>query len=525
MSSSFLLIALLPAIAAFVSGSLCVYAWQRREVNGARAFSLCTASTFVWCFFSVFEYLSLGESARLIFGKAQYLGITTFPPLWLLFTLQYAQSDHWITRRFLVALGVIPGVSLLLAVTDQWHGWIWRSAWLEITTFPKTVIVHGWWFEYVLIPQCYLLLIAGFGVLLKASFVGSRLYRRQTLFLMGAAMAPFICNVLYVISDITLFGLDITPVGFVIAGCLIYFGLFRAGFLDIAPISYKTVFVSTADAVILLDAQRRIVDLNPSAVRESGRVKSAEAAVGRYLEDIFSDYGELFSRLISVSLAPTQAQTEWTETIPLPVRLPNRHTGQTQIPFREVKVRSLISPGNRKMGWMVMIRDVTLEKQQQERLEQFAYIDSLTGLSNRRQLELKAEAALRQTIASEQVALLYLDLNHFKPINDQYGHGVGDEVLQYFAKCLSHSVRKGDVVARLGGDEFAALLYDADAVMAAEVRERLLHTLDKRFCVGNHCFTLSASIGVAYYPTDGNTLQALMRHADQKMYREKRSLR
>lgn len=563
-----LAIALLPAIATFISGSLSIYAWQRREINGARAFGLCAASIFIWCFFSIFEYLSLGETARIIFGKAQYLGISTFPLFWLLFTLQYAQSDRWLTQRLIAALSVIPTLTLILAFTDPWHGWIWQSAYLEITTFPKLVIAHGWWFDYVLMPQSYALVMAGFAVLLKASFVGSGLYRRQTLILMGAAMLPFISNVLYIISDITLYGLDLTPVGFALGGCLIHFGLFQARFLDVAPISYKTVFISTADAVILLDAQQRIVDLNPSAVRESWQVKSARAAIGLYLRDIFPDYGELFAQPFSVQTT----QTQWAQTVQLPAKLPNKHTGQPEAAFREVTVRSLLSPRKRTVGWVVMIRDVTLEKQQQDQLEQFAYIDSLTGLPNRRQLELKAEEALTNTSAGQmtvtpvspthpsqplpqpvgnttnqmgydavaptltptsldtpaslethkQIALLYIDLNHFKPINDTYGHDIGDAVLQHFAKCLSQSVRKGDIVARLGGDEFAALLYDAGSTAAREVCARLTHRLHRRVTIANHTFALSASIGIAYYPDDGNTLQALMRKADEKMYREKR---
>ncbi|MEL6471472.1 MAG: histidine kinase N-terminal 7TM domain-containing protein [Cyanobacteria bacterium J06623_4] len=527
-TSSFIAIAALPAIAALASGTLSLYAWQRPEINGAKAFSLCSAATFLWCFFSIFEFLSSGEVAKVIFGKAQYLGLAPFPIFWLIFTLRYAQRDGWVSRGFIAAISTIPLLSLVFAFTDRWHGWVWQSARLKETNFPQLEIVHGWWFDYVMVPHSYALLILGFGVLLSASFSGSRLYRRQTVILLTAALIPFGCNVLYVISEITLYGLDLTPVGFAFAGCLIYFGLFRVGFLEIAPISYKTVFTNTTDAVILIDGQRRIVDLNPSAVAESRHLIDAKAALGRYLEDIFVDYGNLFATLFPTE----QRQPELTRTIQLPARLPNKHTGQPQAAYREVKVRSLISPGKRSVGWVVMIRDVTLEKQQQAQLEQFAYVDSLTGLFNRRQLELAAQRIfLSQSQistplgSSPKLALLYIDLNDFKPINDRYGHDVGDIVLKYFARCLSQSVRQGDMVVRLGGDEFVALLYNADTAIATDMRTRLHRSLDRAVVLAGHRFSISASIGIAYYPTDATTLSQLIQQADKNMYREKQSFK
>jgi len=176
---------------------------------------------------------------------------------------------------------------------------------------------------------------------------------------------------------------------------------------------------------------------------------------------------------------------------------------------------------------VIIVRDITLEKQQQKQLERFAYIDSLTGLFNRRQLELTAEEVFSlqpEDLADSNhhpIALLYVDLNQFKPINDTYGHEVGDAVLQYFADCLQRSVRKGDMVVRLGGDEFAALLYDADEKMALEVRSRLSKLLEQSVVLIGYRLTLSASIGIACYPVDGTTLPMLLRQADKNMYKEK----
>ena len=261
-----LLVAILPAVAACTTGSLTLYALQRREVNGARPFAGFMGSVFIWCFFNVFEQLSSGAFAQTTFGKIEYFGIAPLPVFWLLFTLRYAQRDGWLNRSRLCGLSAIPFLSLWLALSNHWHGWIWRSVEFQAEPFPQTITVHGWWFNYAMVPYCYALMLVGFGVLMTTSFSSSRLYRKQTLLLLCASVAPFACNVLYVVAGIELYGLDVTPIGFTVAGIFVHFGLFRARFLDIAPLSYRTVFLNTADAVVLLDIHYRIVDLNPSAI-------------------------------------------------------------------------------------------------------------------------------------------------------------------------------------------------------------------------------------------------------------------
>lgn len=368
--------------------------------------------------FNAFEQITPNELAQIIFGKIEYCGIAPLPVFWLLFTLRYAQRDCWLNYRRISLLSAIPLISWVFAI-DPWLGLIWKTVEFQTEPFPRILITHGWWFNYVMIPYCYAMMIVGFGVLLSTTFSSSRLYRRQTIILLCASASPFVANVLYVVAGIELYGLDVTPVGFSITCIFIYYGLFRAKFLDVAPVSYKTVFLNTADAVILLDVYQRIVDLNPSAIAESAWSSSVFTAIAQPFNSVFPDYRLLLSRL-------DESQSELTETIQLP-RLPAAAiSGQVQNTFREVKVRSLPSPNGQPSGWVVMIRDVTLEKQQQEQLERFAYVDSLTK------------------------------------------------------------------------------------------------TLNQHVMLMGHRFALSASIGVAYYPKDGITLQALLRQADEAMYKEKR---
>lgn len=531
MLPAYLLVAILPAIATCLSGSISLYAWQRREVNGSREFALFSASISIWCFFAVFEQLSSTELQQVTFGRAQYLGIPALPVFWFLFTLRHTEHDGWLNRTVLKAFSVIPLLSVLLASTDHWHGWIWENVRFQSQPFPKLTISHGWWFNSVMIPHAYVLILSGIGVLLSAAFTGSRLRRQQTLMLVSAILFTFFVNIVYLLADITLYGLDPTPIGFAVTTLLIQFGLFHTKFLEVAPISYKTAFLNTTDSLILLDKRRRIVDLNPSALIESQRPHGAISVIGQPFDHVFPDYWRLFEKIDNKAIELTEVLKFSRPSVDSPsapsvdsLNAPSADSpsAQPQAVYRQVKVRSILTTNGRQGGWVIIIRDVTLEKQQQAQLERLAYVDNLTGLSNRRQLELKAEELLTcDRVHYVPIALLYIDLNRFKLINDSYGHDVGDAVLQHVARCLTRSVRKGDMVVRLGGDEFVTVLYAADASVALEVRSRLVNMLSQTVSLAGHQLTLSASIGAAYYPEDGSTLSSLLRQADQNMYRDK----
>lgn len=193
-------------------------------------------------FFAVLEYLSTEEITRIVFGKIEYLGITTFAVFWFVFTLQYTHNDAGLNYRKIQLLMVLPCLSLLFAFTDPWHGLIWKTASLVLDPTPQLLIEHGWWFRYVMIPYNYLLLLGGVAVLLYAFFDSSRLYRQQTLVLLAAAIFPFFFNILYIFAGVTLYGLDLTPVGFAISSIIMQLGLFPGKLFEVSPISYRTVF-------------------------------------------------------------------------------------------------------------------------------------------------------------------------------------------------------------------------------------------------------------------------------------------
>ena len=172
-------------------------------------------------------------------------------------------------------------------------------------------------------------------------------------------------------------------------------------------------------------------------------------------------------------------------------------------------------------GFVGISQDITAQRREQQRLAHLAERDPLTGLFNRTGLAQRLEDE-RQRPDAGPIALLYIDLDHFKPVNDRMGHLAGDRVLQLFARRLVQSVRSTDVVTRLGGDEFAILLTGMhDLALARIVADKVLRAAERPFEVDGVSVSVGASIGVAVLPPEQAGLRALLAQADIQFYRVK----
>jgi len=172
-----------------------------------------------------------------------------------------------------------------------------------------------------------------------------------------------------------------------------------------------------------------------------------------------------------------------------------------------------------------LVMDIIERKRTQDQMNYLAYHDALTGLPNRILLADRLRQAMVQARRNQRrLAVCYLDLDGFKPVNDTYGHDQGDQLLIQVAQRLTACIRAGDTVARLGGDEFVVLLGDLATIEEGErAIDRMLTTLQAPFDLAEGAARLSASIGVTLYPEDGADADALLRHADHAMYLAKQA--
>ena len=165
--------------------------------------------------------------------------------------------------------------------------------------------------------------------------------------------------------------------------------------------------------------------------------------------------------------------------------------------------------------------DITDRRAKEMQMESIALSDPLTGVLNRRGFEKDATRRLSESDDSATGALLFIDLNEFKQINDEYGHEIGDALLTIAAERLRTSLRSCDIIGRPGGDEFVALVPDVTGDVAEKLATRLTNALEQVYLIGELKLDCAASIGLALYPEHASTLTGLLRAGDQAMYRAK----
>ena len=176
-------------------------------------------------------------------------------------------------------------------------------------------------------------------------------------------------------------------------------------------------------------------------------------------------------------------------------------------------------------NYIGLLSDITNQKLNQDSLERMAYYDALTGLPNRLLLaDRMLQAIARCSRHNSLLAVCYIDLDNFKPINDRWGHSAGDSLLIEVARRLTHCLRQDDTVSRLGGDEFVILIGDLpDIGECNQTLQRVTDALATPFQIENEAASVSASIGVTIYPNDSHDPDTLLRHADQAMYAAKQA--
>lgn len=272
------------------------------------------------------------------------------------------------------------------------------------------------------------------------------------------------------------------------------------------------------DAVVACDLQQRITLFNPAAARMSGWPE--HEAVGQPLGDVlhFTDpaNGAALSSLLGEAIRHNAVVRQKSDRMLL-----HRNGERVAVAESAAPIRDRFGQAS---GAVLLLHDVSQSHAQVQTLAHQAQHDHLTGLPNRVLLQDRLSQALAQVGRGYSGALLYLDLDHFKPINDRLGHPVGDRVLQEVAARLRAGVREDDTVSRQGGDEFVLLLVRlADPRDAARVAEKLIHTIEQPIHIDGHDLLLSASIGIALLPQDGRDMGTLTKAADAALYHAKQA--
>ena len=267
-------------------------------------------------------------------------------------------------------------------------------------------------------------------------------------------------------------------------------------------------FTQAPVGILILDADGLVLDCNPMIGRFMG--VPAEEVIGFNMITDARDQ----------SLAPAIRRASTGE--PVEIETPYISTLGDKSGFYHVHFQPVYR-NDALMFVLAFVDDVSERKAAEQRVHYLAHYDALTGLPNRTLLQDRLEQAITAAKRSNgTVALLFLDLDHFKVINDSLGHTIGDEVLKDVAHRLQHTLREVDTVGRLGGDEFIIVLPDAgSAADVARVAARILDCVCEPMRIKDRDFTISPSIGISLYPADGEDGERLIKNADAAMYQAK----
>lgn len=274
----------------------------------------------------------------------------------------------------------------------------------------------------------------------------------------------------------------------------------------------RRVFTDTHEGIVITDSDNIIVDVNPSFCRITGYDR--EEAIGQPIRILNSG-----------QQSPVFFQHMWKELNEMGSwqgEIWNRHKcGEVYAEF--LTISTLKDSNENIVNYVGIFSDITQSKSQQQKLSQLAHYDALTGLPNRVLFADRFDLAVAHNNRSGgKLAVCLLDLDDFKPINDKFGHDVGDKLLVEVAERIGSCVRNEDTISRQGGDEFALLFNNIQSYsIFEETIERIHDSLSKPYLIDGHNHVITVSTGITLYPNDVGDIDTLIRHADQAMYQAK----
>lgn len=389
-------------ISTVVTAVVALAVWYRRTARGGMALFWFMLAVVEWQLAAACEAAAIGIPAKILWSKICYIGTLSAPVLLFIFVLKHSHQEKWLTRRNLALLWVIPVTSFGLAVTNEWHHLIWIS-FIPSADPAKNILIygHGIWF-WIMVAYAYLLLFTATLVLIRATLRCWHLYRRQAALLLLAMPFPWVGNILYVFNWGPFPGQDLTLIGFALTGALLTLNLYQFRLLDLVPVARDAVLESMSDGMIVLDAQNRIVDLNPAAAQIVGHPVSE--VLGQPAASVLSGHLDLVERYHD---AP-EAHAE----IVLGAGGARRHY--------DLRISPLHDRRGRLTGRLIVLHDVTGRKRAEEGLRtRERFLECLSEVSQQllRADDLAEElpAVLRSLGETAEVSRTYLFENYSGP--------------------------------------------------------------------------------------------------------------
>ncbi|RJX33561.1 MAG: diguanylate cyclase [Oxalobacter sp.] len=486
-------------LAAF--GMCCVgaVAWRYRRHRGGLALLIFAIGVFLWTFFEALNFLGLSQEWVLFFWRMEALGVSIAPLAIVVAVIDYFGYGHFLTRRRIVILSIVPALEMMASVTSPWHEWVWQAIRVDHSwPFPILVNTPGP-VSWVCFGYGSLLLFASMCFLLLRQHELQRPQQYQVYMVVAAMLIPMLATAFYVGRISPLPNTSLTTMSFILSGILLMCGIYRNRMFDLAPVTAYEIYRSLDDAVFVLNRAHRVLDLNAAAESMLGIAMSD--SVGRVLSELLPQAKDL---LESESLEQ-RIEVQW--------------HGQ----WYDVRLTALDSLDGRFSSRLMVWRDVTARKRLEAELTRQAVTDELTGLYNRRHFFARGAEEIEHARRYERpLSVMMIDIDRFKAVNDRYGHEGGDCALVVLTNILISELRFVDCIARIGGEEFAMLLPETNAEAAHEVARRLISKVASTEIALPQSektnITISVGLVTLNAMTEDMSMSTLLRRADDALF-------
>ncbi len=387
--------AALSALASILAFLVAAIAWRRRAIPGGKSLTALMLACGVWSFFTALEYAAVGIPAKVFWAKLEYLGVVTAPVFFLLLALEYNRIDYWLKLRRAAVLFILPLITLILALTNEWHGLIWPGFSASFQGHNLLVYQHGLWFWLGVVGYNYTLMLLGTVLLLRSAQRYLDIYRPQAAILVIGTLIPWIGNLLYLFGASPFPGYEPTSFLLSLAGLAFVWGMLRFHFLNLVPVALHNAVDGLEDAMFVFDSQGNLVYLNQTAVKLLARPVSA--CVGRAV-------GEVFQSWPDAVMAFSNGKTS---------EIGLQQGGEKRL--FNVQLSRLFDPPGVLNGRVMLMHDISLERKAQETLQHTAILEERSHLAQELHdnlgqvlsyLSLNAQAVRDQIIEGNHTAAL-----------------------------------------------------------------------------------------------------------------------
>ena len=474
-------------------GGVLVAIYSVRDKRGARELFIASLWMVFWAMSSLVEMICASFPIKLLWRNITQIGVFFTPVASLMFALVYTGYFTKQKRKIATVAYSYQSIAVLLIFTDELHHWMRTSVSMVQGTYYQIIGVETTALGKIFISGNFLFMLLSFAVISFALFRVNRVNLKQMLSVLLGIAIPLLYALLKVGSDGKF--LEIVPISgvFFLSGLFMLLGIHRFDLLRITPLARERAFTFLGEGIVICTSDAQVLDANPAA----------KTLLGESLFEI----GENLKNLVPYWYDTVLQGTEQTFELQLNDR------------WLSAKLYPIFHEKQQVLGSITLIEDVSSEKQHAQLLKTRAEVDSMTSLLNRPTFIEQAEHLIAQ--ANTSVQLIYFDIDHFKAINDRYGHRVGDAILSDFGTLVVSTLPKGWIAGRMGGEEFAILCID-------QRQDELLGFAEScKDTIAQHRFTyedvkVRATISVGVSSAVKASFDELYKEADRLLYVAKR---